>query len=241
MKTAGMVVAGVVALLVSGTAAMAAGKPAEEASKTLAGRELTMVENLAAAREAYRKSLEAVVSFYETTGESYKLKLARKELAALNRIPKKDFGTVAEALDEAKATQDIPEANRLLEDAQHYEKLSQGADRKLNRGLALERCLDLMRRFPESDRIDDAAYLAGSIYEQELKDYRKAMVYYEKCYQWNPATTTNARIQAARMALKLRDYTKTRPLYEEALKNSPDPADREKASIRLSILKAMGH
>jgi len=236
-----VVLASGVVMLSSERSGWGAGTPAEEAAKTLASRQLSVVENLVSARAAYRKSLEAVVSFYEATGDSYKLKLAREELAGLKEVPQAEYVTVAEALLEAKAAKETPGANRLLEDAEHYSKLSETADRKKNSELALERCLDLMRRYPESDRIDDAAYLAGRIYQSPMKAYHSAMVYYEKCYQWNAGTTTDARIRAARMAYRLHELAKAKTLYEEARKNSPGAADRNEAEAKLTVLKAMGY
>lgn len=233
--------AGIVMGWAGETGSLRGDTPAQEATRTLANRELTVAESVGAAREGYRKSLQAAVAFYEAMGDSFKLKRAKEELAALERIPRTEYVTVAEAVVDPKTLKDIPGANLLLDDAQHYYELSKSADRKKNAGLALERCLDLIGKFPESDRIDDAAWLAGQIYEGQLKDYHKAMVYYEKSYRWNPETKTDARIRAARMAYRSREYAKAKALYEEARKNSPEAADRSAAEVRLTILKARGY
>ena len=58
-----------------------------------------LVEKLESTRAAYEKSLQEVIDFYETTEETYKLKLARKELAALLKAPRPQYVTVAEALE----------------------------------------------------------------------------------------------------------------------------------------------
>jgi hypothetical protein len=205
-------------LLAVGQVDVQAGTPGEETSKALASRQLTLAENVVAARAAYQESLEAMVSYYEATGDAYKLKQAKMELAALAAAPKPQYVTVAEVLIGAKAEKEIPDANRVLEDAEHYHKLGETSDRKKNETLALERCLDLMRRYPESNRIDDAAYLAGRIYEDCERDRQKAMVYYQRCYEWNRKTTTDARIRAANMAYRLRERAKAKLLYEEAAK-----------------------
>ena len=220
-----------------------AATPAQEAARKLAGRQLMLIEKLESTRAAYERSLHEVVDFYEVTGDRYKLKLARKELAALKKkVPRHEYVTVAEALLNARAAREIPAADRLFEDARYYDNLTSSARRKENKKLALERYLDVMRRFPESNRIDDAAYHTGRICEEHLKDYHKAMVYYEKCYQWNPATPFDARIRAARMAYhKLHDRRKAKLLYNEAGSHSPKQTHRREADRKLAVLKAMGY
>ena len=62
----------------------------------------------------------------------------------------------------------------------------------------------LIQQYPSSDKIDDAAYKGGRIYEY-LKNYELAAVYYQRAFQWNEATTNPARFRAAKvMDQKLR-------------------------------------
>ena len=47
----------------------------------------------------------------------------------------------------------------------------------------------ILTSYPESDKIDDAAYRLADMYEgKSYKQYRRAEVYYERCFQWNPNT-----------------------------------------------------
>src|SRR5436189_9649 len=63
--------------------------------------------------------------------------------------------------------------------------------------ILLQRMLSL---HPQSDKITDAAYMLGDIYESKAyKQYDRAALYYERCYQWHPRTRYDARLRAARL------------------------------------------
>jgi len=84
--------------------------------------------------------------------------------------------------------------------------------------LALDKYNQLIKKHPSSDKIDDAAYGAGIIYEH-FKDYTIALLYYQRTYQWDPDTSYPARFKAAFVLDKrLHRRDEALVLYQEAVK-----------------------
>jgi tetratricopeptide (TPR) repeat protein len=83
--------------------------------------------------------------------------------------------------------------------------------------VALNKYNQLIREYPTSDKIDDAAFKAGRIYEF-FDDYEIALLYYKRTYQWNENTFNPARYRAARILdYKLGDRNEALKLYRESL------------------------
>ena len=84
--------------------------------------------------------------------------------------------------------------------------------------LALQKYEQLIKDYPSSDKIDDAAYRAGVILE-ELNDYMVALDYFKSAFAWDPDTIHPARFKAAHVLDKqLHRYADALALYQEALK-----------------------
>ncbi|KPL21604.1 MAG: hypothetical protein AMJ75_09665 [Phycisphaerae bacterium SM1_79] len=184
-------------------------------------REVDIVEQMSVSRQAYRQGLELLVGYYTKAGNNMKLQWARKELAALNAMPKYNY--IFEVQPNLKPSVSIPEADNLYYDAQELEKKAEPLgpvqilkNENLLR-LALERYTELIKKHPSSDKIDDAAYEAGEIYEY-FKDYSIALLYYQRAYQWEPETAYPARFKAARILDKhLHRNAEALELYQQAI------------------------
>ena len=184
--------------------------------------ETDFVEQIAVNRQAYRQGLQLLVGYYTRSGNNMKLNWAKDELASLDSIPQYKYIIEAEAAGaNLRASNSIPEADEIYLDALELHKEA-GAllvlkDNDLLR-LAVDKYDRLIKRFPSSDKIDDAAYKAGEIYEY-FKDYSIALLYYERAYQWDPGTIHPARFRAARILDKrLHRYDEALELYREAIK-----------------------
>lgn len=184
--------------------------------------EADLVEQMAVNRQAYRQGLELLAGYYMRTGNNMKLMWAQKELGALNSMPKYNYiieANVAPA--NLKGTASIPEADDIFYNAQEIEKEAGTLPVLKNENqlrLALERYNELIRKYPSSDKIDDAAYNAAVIYEY-LKDYSIALLYYKRAFQWDPETIYPARFRAARVLDKnLHRNDEALQLYQEAVK-----------------------
>ncbi|MGD0571971.1 MAG: tetratricopeptide repeat protein [Sedimentisphaerales bacterium] len=82
---------------------------------------------------------------------------------------------------------------------------------------ALDKYNELISKYPKSDKISDAAFRMGGIYEY-LKDYTNAVKNYQRAYQWNPQTPTVARFKAAYILdTQLGRRSEALQIYQEAL------------------------
>jgi tetratricopeptide (TPR) repeat protein len=151
-----------------------------------------------------------------------KLEWAKKELAALNTSPKYHYiieANIAPA--NLKVSASIPDADDLYYDALRLDKDAGTLPILKNQNqlrLALEKYNDLIKKHPSSDKIDDAAYKAGVIYEY-FKDYSIALLYFKRAFQWDPDTIYPARFRAARILDKnLHRNAEALQLYQQAVK-----------------------
>jgi tetratricopeptide (TPR) repeat protein len=184
--------------------------------------EADIVEQMAINRQAYRQGLELLAGYYMRTGNNMKLEWAQKELAALNAMPKYNYIIEAEvAPRNYKVSASIPEADDLYYEAEDMDKEAGALPILKNENqlrLALEKYNEVIKKYPSSDKIDDAAYNAGVIYEY-FKDYSIALLYFKRTFQWDPETPHPARFRAARILDKnLHRNAEALQLYHEAVK-----------------------
>ncbi|OHB60761.1 MAG: hypothetical protein A2167_07065 [Planctomycetes bacterium RBG_13_46_10] len=183
--------------------------------------EIDIVEQVVTNRQAYRQSLAMLVQHYINTGNNVKLKWAQSELRALDTIPKYRYVVEAEAAGaNLTANTSIPEADKLYEEAvmlqTKAEQLVLFKDDNLLR-LALDKYSQVIKKYPTSDKIDDAAFKSGEIYNY-FQDYTIAFLCYQRAYQWNSETPHPARFRAAFMLDKrLHRRAEALELYQLAL------------------------
>lgn len=193
----------------------------EGVSEALKASEIDLVEQMVVNRQAYRRGLELLVQHYTSVGTYEKLGWAKKELAALDVMPQYRYIIDAEiAGEDLRPTKSIPEADQLYTTAVEIQKQAEPLmlikDDALLR-VALDKYNQLIRKYPSSDKIDDAAYKAGGIYEY-FRDYSISLLYYQRTYQWNPETEYAARFHAAFILDKqLHRRSDALKLYQEAV------------------------
>jgi len=72
-------------------------------------------------------------------------------------------------------------------------------------------------------KIDDAAFQIGEINRHYLQDYRTALLYYQRVWQWDPQTVLPARFAVARIYDDgLHDRIKALQYYELAIRLESD-------------------
>lgn len=203
--------------------------------------EVDYVETLAGSRDAYRRALIALVEFYRSVGNATKLQWAQTELKTFDQMVRYEYLQPAEWIPATLgATDSIEEADVLYRQAKSLYNESGGMIIVANKS-KLREALGLFNKliveFPSSDKIDDAAYRAGRIYEH-LKNYELAAVYYQRTFQWNEATSYPARYRAAWvMDQKLRMRTEALALYKLAVEKESRYTDNtEFAEIRIAEL-----
>ena len=184
--------------------------------------EADLVEQMAVNRQAYKQGLELLADFYKRTGNNMKLEWAQKELDALITMPKYNYIIEAITIPPGhKAVASIPEADELYYDAEETDKEAGRLPILKNENqlrLALVKYNDLIKKYPTSDKIDDAAYNAGVIYEY-FKDYTIALLYFKRSFEWDPETPYPARFRAARILDRdLHRNSEALELYQQAVK-----------------------
>jgi tetratricopeptide (TPR) repeat protein len=159
--------------------------------------EIDLVEDMTGRRNSYRASLKALIDFYEASGDATKLAWAQREYALM---PQYRYLMPGEALKaDLQATDSIEVADELYAEALTLYKEAGGLliivdEEKLR--VSLSKFNLLIENYPSSDKIDDAAYKAGRIYNY-FQDYEIAAVYFQRAFQWDKNTPYPARFRAA--------------------------------------------
>jgi len=169
-------------------------------TEIIKGSEADLVEQVAVNRREYRQALDSLMAHYTGAGNNMKLQWAKKELTALDKVPQYNY--VIDAIvagPDLRASESIELATYKYLDIVQLERKAKSLllvyDEKLLRQ-ALARYNQFIREYPRSDKIDDAAYMAGGICEY-FKDYTMAVLYYKRAYQWNTEIEHPAKLKAA--------------------------------------------
>jgi tetratricopeptide (TPR) repeat protein len=195
--------------------------------------EIDLVEQMTTHRQAYRQSLESLIQYYDSRGNNQKVTWARDEMTALDRIPQ--YRYIFEVPTNLKATEQIAAADQLYAEAAKMEQkaglLPVLKDEETLRA-ALGKYGDLIRQYPTSDKIDDAAFRMGDIHEY-FRDFTIALQYYQRAYQWDPMTPYPARFRAAAVLdRRLRRRAEALELYQEAIIKEAQHTDERIAAER---------
>ncbi|ARN55917.1 tetratricopeptide repeat protein [Sedimentisphaera salicampi] len=205
--------------------------------------EVDLVEKLAQERREYVEALKTLRSYYENTGNFRKSKWAARELDMIGDTPQYKFIVTGEISSKnAKNLVSVPEADELFKKANDlYNKtrftILIGDTPGFRK--ALNMFNELIEKFPNSDKVDDAAYRAGQIYSF-FKDYKLAALYYKRAVQWNPDIEEYpVRFKLASILdKKLGKRSEALRYYELAIKKETDyPANIETAEMRIKEIQ----
>jgi hypothetical protein len=198
-----------------------------------------LVKELMDSRLKYQTTLEQLRAYYISSGDLEKARWAEDELRQYHRMNKQAYRPdMVVPPPNLQASVNVPEANELYMRAMAYKDRGWGndyIDNQRRAQLLLER---LLNEYPQSDKIGDAAYQLGDIYESRaFRQYRLAAEYYERCFQWNPTTQLDARLRAARLYdRQLIKRERARELYGEVITHDTDQKRILEAKKRLSEL-----
>ncbi len=194
-------------------------------------------------RKIYRKALWELVQFYQTIGNLTRLRAARKELEGFDRSPQPLYGLLFANEKNVSPSENIPIANALFDEGKALKKSYDIINKKAKLTMALEDFSRIISEYPESDKVDDAAFEIAEIYSGFFfKEYEWAAEHYVKSHRWNPESGRPARYLAAKIYdKKLRDYPKAAQLYREAAEASPTLKFREISKMRVEELARLGY
>jgi tetratricopeptide (TPR) repeat protein len=184
--------------------------------------EIDLVETLAGFRNSYRSSVVNLMEYYRASGNNAKYLWAQAELKSLDSMAQYRYVTLGDTQSASLRANDTI----LKADALYAEGMSLYGDAKAliiitdkdKLQQALRKFDEIIRKYPTSDKIDEAAYRSGRIY-QHFKDYEIAVVYYQRTFQWNDETPFPVRYKSAYILdRKLNRRKEALVLYQMALK-----------------------
>jgi tetratricopeptide (TPR) repeat protein len=205
---------------------MGKGLPSGATLAVVENQEVDLVENVLNHRAQYHQGLEELRDYYLAHGYASKQSWADFELAGLRKV--KSFRYLIDAeipSDQLRPTEKVPEADALYERGRSL--LRKGGSgipifyREKTMIEAADAFQQLVEQYPNSDKIDDAAFFLGEIHKEYLPNQEQiAVKWYERAWTWDPQTPHAARFQAAVVYdYRLHDRDRALELYQSVLKN----------------------
>jgi hypothetical protein len=213
--------------------------PPKSAPPSPASGDMELVEKVQATRKDYQIALEQLRAHYIAVGDTERARWAEEELRSYHRIPKYAFRLELDVPPPTlQAAYNIPEANELYRRAMTYKDKGWGNDYIDNQRRAELLLQQLLTSYPQSNKIGDTAYQLGDLYEgKAYKQYRRAALYFERSFEWNPTTQLDGRLRAARLYDKqLQERPKAAELYRLVTQHETDPKRLQEAQKRLTEL-----
>ena len=206
-------------------------------------KELQFADKVQKSRQTYQADLENLVNYYAQSGQYLKLRHAREELNYFVTFSPIDYvRKIDPPRRAAKGTEYIEEAEILYQDGIMYKEYPDLFDKKKRLFMAVARFDRLLTKYPQSERVDDAAFMLGEIRGgYYFKEWDVALDLYEKCVEWNADTPHPARFRAAEIYLKkMRDYDRAAAYFRWSANNDLSPDIREKSLDRLKKMEEKG-
>ena len=213
--------------------------PAMRSSPANNNSDIEMVERVLEARKRYMAALRELHAYYVRVGDTERAKWSEEELLQFHRMShpayRLDLDVPSTKL---QPLYNLPEANKLYRDAMSWkDRVFSGdwGDNQRRAELLLQR---LLTEYPQSNKISEAAYQLGDIYEgRAFKQYQRAAAYFERCFQWNSATTLDARSRAAKIYdRELKNKERALELYRMVRDHDTDPNRIKEAERRIADL-----
>lgn len=189
--------------------------------------DVDLVEDIAKLRADYKRLLQLLRQWYLDNGYYQKSRWAARELDDLNHVKTYPYLMISEIQQEdLKPSNSIPEADALYQQAIKLYHEGQvlpfmNDKRKLKEALALFK--ELIKTYPSSDKIDDAAFYAGRMSKEYFNDNEQAVHYYELAIKWAPDTPHPARYECALVYdYRLHNRAKALEMYRRVLEENAD-------------------
>lgn len=203
--------------------------------------EYDLADDVSRLRNHYVSALNALRDYYKASGKLNKLRMCEKEIAQAAQIrpyPYVHDSSIAEA--DLQALESVPQADALYDRA--LELMQEGGygqtrETEIERfQLAYAILIKLIDRYPQSDKIDDAAFCCGEILKECFPGRETdAIRWYKRCITWDPQTPHPARLQAAILYdFRLKNMAQAVPFYRAVIENqTARPEESAFASRRL--------
>lgn len=163
--------------------------------------ERLLVEMTVTARRNYLDALASLRKYYESTGASFRMKLARNMEDRFDPVRTYMYFLSAEIPGpDLRPKAVIPEADKLFKqalDLYRSGKILPAVTNYAKERRALVLFRKLVQNYPTSNTIAEAAYYIGEIYKEYFREYVRAVHWYERAWQWDPNIMLPARFQCA--------------------------------------------
>jgi hypothetical protein len=202
--------------------------------------EVDLAEQLLMHRAMYHRTLRALRDYYRDHGYEQKRRWAEEELRGVERIQPFRYLLSAEVpADDLKPIESIASADAMY--AKGQELMRKGGHglpalyRQETMLQALNTFVDLIRKYPSSDKIDDAAFWCGEIHKEYLEDQAPiAVKWYERSFTWDPNTPHPARFQAAvTYDFRMHDRARALELYRQVIEEE----DGNKSNVSFAVTR----
>ena len=206
-------------------------------------KEVDLVERLAKARADYKRLLVLLNNWYLDHGYYEKAEWAAKEYADLKLVRTYPYLVEIEVQKtDLKPTDSIAKADELYEQAlklYHEGQILPLVNDKKKLKEALDKFITLIKKYPNSDKIDDAAFYAGEILKEYFNDNVQAVKYYELAMKWDPHTPQPVRFECAVIYdFRLHNREKALEMYKRVLSEEAD-LDRTNTSFAATRIKQL--
>lgn len=205
-----------------------------------ASSDVEMVERVNTARKEYEASLKRLREHYWKAGDKPRIQWVEQELMGYHLLHKPSYNLDVQDVPpptlEAKVN--VKEANDLFKQAVEYKNKGSGNDYILNQRRAEMLFREVLEKYPNCDKIADAAFQLGEVYESKAYlQYDRAARYYERSFQWMKGGRTDARMRAATIYdKKLNERGKAMELYRQVTEHDTNPEHIKIAEKRLGEL-----
>ena len=201
--------------------------------------EVDLVENVVGHRDQYIESLHRLERYYAGQGHDAKRRWAEMEFNGIMGVKRFRYVMDAEVpAGSLTANEPIAEADELF--ARGMDLMRRGGhgvpavyrrDRMVE---AAEVFRELIERFPNSDKIDDAAFYCGEIHKDYLPGQEGiAVAWYERAWTWDPNTPHPAKFQAAVVYdYRLHDRDRALELYQAVVADTGADAGNARFAAR---------
>jgi len=186
--------------------------------------ERMLAEYVVSARNAYLKALDNLIDYYQRTDNTFQAKLAVNAKARFDPVRTYMYFMEAEVPPaNLKPVDVIPDANALFDKAHglyRRGKILPAITDYPKEKEALLLFKEMVRKYPQSDKIALAAYYIGEILKEYCNEDLLAVQWYQRAWQWDPNIVKPARFQAAAVYdYRLQDKDKAVELYRQVIQH----------------------
>jgi hypothetical protein len=188
--------------------------------------ERLLVEYVVTARNAYLGAVDWLLATYDKEDNAYRGEFVRSIKKRFDPIRIYMYFPAAEIPGpNLRPSEVIREADELFARAHRLFREGKGllhtfastSYRKERQALLL--FMELIQKYPTSNKIALSAYYIGDIYKEYFNEDVRAVMWYERAWQWDPNITEPARFQAATVYdLRLHNPEKAVECYATAIK-----------------------